>query len=65
MNETRLMQKNQPEGVVIRFAPLVLIPKAPMTKLQREAAQVWARSEVTKAIYTYLYAEVDSGVLSL
>jgi hypothetical protein len=62
---TGFIQKNQPEDVVIRFAPLDLLPKEPTTKLQKEEAQAWARAEVMKAVYTYLYAEVNSGALSL
>lgn len=57
------MRGNQ-ESVVISFAPLELIPKVPVTKLQREELDAWARSEVMRAIFIYLYT-VDDGAFSL
>lgn len=52
------------DSVVISYAALELIPKTPLTKPQRDEIESQARSEVMKAIYTYLYT-VDDGELSL
>lgn len=56
--------KRSQESVVINYTPLELIPKVPVTKLQREELDAWARSEVMRAIFIYLYT-VDDGAFLL